>query len=87
MTRMGITDVAVIAADKFLRRSNYFDFCSLFLDRGQTPIFEYTAPDNRIVLNYPTPELTLLQGRVGIGRGRVAQHGHKLVKQVGAPRL
>lgn len=62
MTRMGVTDVAKKAwrhaSDRLL------DVCrELLVLRGITPIFEFTAPDNRIVVKYPRSELTLLTMR------------------------
>jgi RNA ligase len=36
------------------------DFLVACVDDGQTPIFEFTAPENRIVLRYNEPQLTLL---------------------------
>ena len=38
----------------------YQDFCHYQLAGGRTPIFEYTAPHNRIVLRYDDEALTLL---------------------------
>ena len=58
MTRMGITDVAEQASK--LLSAKYRIFCSMLLNRGWTPIFEFTAPDNRIVIRYDEPRLTLL---------------------------
>jgi RNA ligase len=63
MTRKGVTDVAVKAAGRFLWQSNYSEMMLSLLRKGMTPIFEYTAPDNRIVLRYETPALTLLMVR------------------------
>lgn len=57
------SDVA-IAATKFVNRyPDYYDLCKGSLDRGITPIFEYTAPTARIVLHYPVEELRLLHAR------------------------
>lgn len=64
MTRKGHTDVARQAEKHFLNRENYFRFfCDAFMRHGMTPIFEFTAPDNRIVLRYDEPGLTLLGAR------------------------
>lgn len=59
MTRKGITDVALHAADLFLAQPRYFMMMADFLERGFTPIFEYIGPSNRIVLRYPKHELIL----------------------------
>lgn len=61
MTRKGITDIAYRVEEQFLR-----DYTPLLNDMnhaGYTPIFEYTAPDNRIVIKYAEPKLTLLAAR------------------------
>ncbi len=61
MTRMGRTDVARKAERHLtpeLRRS------ILTLRGRATPIFEFTAPDNRIVVSYPESKLTLLAIRL-----------------------
>ncbi|MEM8795318.1 MAG: RNA ligase, partial [Pseudomonadota bacterium] len=58
MTRMGVTDQAKAAlgnADDAVR-----SLCMESLKDGITPIFEYTSPDNRIVVPYEKTALTLL---------------------------
>lgn len=58
MTRMGATDIALRAqgfADDGLLR-----FCRAVLEQGETPIFEWCSPDNRIVVPYAEPKLSLL---------------------------
>lgn len=57
------SDVAVKATNYINSRSEYVRFCTDLYNAGKTPTFEYTAPDNRIVLDYKTEELTLLQVR------------------------
>jgi RNA ligase len=59
MTRMGRTDVA-IKAELLLTDMQYVILKSLLLNDGITPIFEFIAPDNRIIIKYPTAELVLL---------------------------
>lgn len=58
MTRMGVTDVARKAerhlSDKLRRHLRDM------LESDRTPIFEFTAPDNRIVVRYAESGLTLL---------------------------
>lgn len=40
------------------------DFCKYFIKNGYTPIFEFTSPQNKIVINYgKDPEFTLLAVR------------------------
>lgn len=60
MTRMGRTDVAR-KAERHLPEVR--DWCSYVLSTGKTPIFEWTAPDNRIVVRYDDSALTLLAVR------------------------
>jgi len=61
MTRMGVTDHAKAAlghaSDDLLR------LCRDQIEAGWTPMFEYTGPDNRIVVQYDEPQLTLLANR------------------------
>lgn len=61
MTRMGRTDVAM-KAERHLTEDMAFALRA-FLQSGFTPIFEFTAPDNRIVIKYPVSGLTLLAAR------------------------
>lgn len=61
MTRMGVTGQARLA-------QRHADECVLDLSRhllasGNTPIFEFTSPQNRIVVAYDKPVLTLLAVR------------------------
>lgn len=60
MTRMGRTDVAV-KAERHL--PGVHDFCRGLLLGGATPIFEWTAPENRIIVRYEESALTLLAVR------------------------
>lgn len=60
MTRMGRTDVAQ-KAERHLPEVK--DFCRGLLLGGATPIFEWTAPENRIVVRYEESALTLLAVR------------------------
>lgn len=64
MTRMGRTDVA-IKAERHLPAVR--DFCRGMLLGGATPIFEFTAPDNRIIVRYEESALTLLAVRDTVG--------------------
>lgn len=58
MTRMGHTDVAK-KAERHLT-PDMRQACSTLLMWGWTPIFEWTAPDNRIIVRYEDSKLTLL---------------------------
>ncbi|MGG7534654.1 RNA ligase [Rhizobium sp. 12,4] len=61
MTRMGRTDVAT-KAERHLT-PELRTICRGFLLGGATPIFEFTAPDNRIVVRYEESAMTLLAVR------------------------
>ncbi|TPM59014.1 hypothetical protein FJ959_09080 [Mesorhizobium sp. B2-2-4] len=58
MTRMGRTDVARKAERHLTDRVRAS--CFGLLEDGVTPIFEWTAPDNRIVVRYDESALTIL---------------------------
>ncbi|MEZ0212467.1 MAG: RNA ligase [Xanthobacteraceae bacterium] len=61
MTRAGRTDVARLA-ERHLT-TELIIACREWLEEGWTPIFEFTAPDNRIVINYSESRLTVLAVR------------------------
>ncbi|QFT69653.1 RNA ligase [Labrenzia sp. THAF35] len=61
MTRMGRTDHA-LTAERHLTPA-VRDYCAGLHRVGQTCIFEWTAPDNRIVINYEESQLSLLAVR------------------------
>lgn len=60
-TKMGITDIAV-EAEKLLTPEQY-DWLEQVMLSGVTPIFEYVAPTNKIVIDYAEPKLVLLAMR------------------------
>lgn len=63
MTKMGITDVS-IKAEKYIKNNSKYDkFAEWCIENNMTPIFEYTSPDNRIVISYREDKLTLLAVR------------------------
>ncbi len=64
-TRKGHTDVAKKAERHVLSspNENYQSFCIEAIRAGWTPIFEFTSPNNRIVLRYEEDALTLLAMR------------------------
>lgn len=64
MTRMGRTDVARKAERHLVGEVKAM--CRTALEIGETPIFEFTAPDNRIVIQYAESALTLLAIRDNI---------------------
>lgn len=63
------SDVAIAAQRLYDSKQNYVDFGRFLNGENLTAIFEYTAPDARIVLFYPEPELKLLHVRNN-GTGR-----------------
>lgn len=71
MTRMGRTDVAR-KAERHL--PEVIDMVCGMLSMGVTPIFEWTAPDNRIVVRYEESALTLLAVRDNV-TGAYWPHG------------
>lgn len=63
-TKMGITDISV-DAEKLLGELEYL-WLKVELTLDRTPLFEYIAPDNRIVVNYSEPKLVYLGTRHNI---------------------
>lgn len=57
------SDVAVMATKWVADRPNFQEFFHKIAQWNCTAIFEWTAPDARIVLHYPTAELRLLHVR------------------------
>ena len=57
------SDVAKAAQKFYDSKENFVKFGRFLNDQNATAIFEYTAPDARIVLFYPEPELKLLHIR------------------------
>lgn len=56
------SDVALLAQSAMT--DNVRDLCNYFLDENVTPIFEFTSPDNKIVIDYGNePQFTLIAGR------------------------
>lgn len=72
MTRMGETEQSARA----LRHAGApeFDISRHLVEAGITPIFEFTAPENRIVLAYDRPQWTLLAAREMVS-GLYLPHG------------
>ncbi len=63
MTKMGITSVAEQAEEFISANVKYLDFASWCIENELTPIFEWTSPNNKIVIEYPEDSLTLLAVR------------------------
>lgn len=72
MTRMGLTDHA-LRAEKLLT-DELKEKIKYNIGFGHTPIFEWTGPDNRIVLEYDKNELSLLADR-NIATGEYTRRG------------
>lgn len=58
-----LSDVAVKAQTFIDKNVEYLRFCKDMFESGKTPSFEYTAPTNRIVVDYKEEGLTLIQVR------------------------
>lgn len=61
MTRMGVTEQAELALANATQP--VLDLCHAMLATGKTPVFEFTSPFNRVVIDYAHPVLTLLAVR------------------------
>jgi len=60
------SSVAVDATKWVSTRKNYQEFCNHCVQNNLTAIFEWMAPDSRIVVFYPEPKLSLLHIRCNI---------------------
>ena len=56
---MGMTDTSIQAENWVCTRQNYIKFIDSILEMNATPIFEWCAPQNQIVIYYPEPKLVL----------------------------
>lgn len=61
MTRMGVSPQSQQAWD--VADTEVLNLCRDMIAAGYTPIFEFTSPDNRIVVAYDLPTLTLIAVR------------------------
>jgi RNA ligase len=59
-TKMGLTDVAQPVEEFVKARSYYSEFAQQMISLNLTPIFEWTSRKQRIVIDYPNDNLTLL---------------------------
>jgi RNA ligase len=73
MTKMGRTDTALKCEASHLTPA-LAEVCKMHITHGFTPIFEWVAPWNRIVIGYEKPELVLLAIR-DTHTGRYFSHG------------
>ena len=59
-TKAGVTDISMMCENYIKTFPRYEDFANMCIQSNCTPIFEYIAPNNRIVINYQYEELILL---------------------------
>lgn len=87
MTRMGVTEVAEQAFRYATTQDNinYIGFAVQCLREGFTPIFEWTSPNNRIVVPYKEEALTLLALRNNFSGEYQNIHNNATVRQYGIP--
>ena len=71
-TKMGVTDIA-IEAEKLLSAEQY-EWLDQVMLCNVTPIFEYIAPTNKIVIEYSQPKLVLLAMRNNISGNYYMPH-------------
>lgn len=71
-TRAGVTDHALAALSH--ATANHMQFCRDALCLGFTPIFEYTGPQNCVVIRYSQPSLTLLAARKNTTGAYLGRH-------------
>lgn len=84
MTRKGATEHAKQAQSH--AHANLLEFCVYCLEANLTPMFEFTSPNNRIVVIYDRPELTLLAVREMVsGRYLLYAELQRLVKKFNVP--
>ena len=83
-TKMGVTDIAE-EAEKLLTKEQY-EWLEQVMVTGVTPIFEYIAPTNKIVIEYGEPKLVLLAMRNNVSGNYYMPHQNhfKVVPQYGS---
>jgi RNA ligase len=62
-TKMGATDVAKPVEEFVADRPEYEVLARMCIEKGMTPIFEWTSRQQRIVIDYPEDQLVLLHVR------------------------
>jgi RNA ligase len=91
-TKMGVTEVAIAAEAYLASRADKGEIMN-WLERcvkiGVTPIFEFVAPTNQIVISYAKPDLVLLAIRHNesgnyLGRQNSTPSGLTLVSEYGS---
>lgn len=91
-TKMGVTEVAMAAEAYLASRKDSNDimiWMELLMKIGLTPIFEFVAPTNQIVIGYNEPDLVLLAIRHNetgnyLGRQNLTPSGLTLVPEYGS---
>lgn len=79
MARKGITETSLLAESYLPTLTK--KFALKWALKGYTPIFEFTSPDNRIVIKYDIPEFTLIGMRHNI-TGEYLHFTQELVYEV-----
>lgn len=65
-TKMGITDVALLAEEFCADKPKYAKFASIMMGLGFTPIFEFGSRRSRVVVDFPEEVMVLLDIRNNI---------------------
>ena len=73
-TKMGITDVAMLAETRFGVEDNYRVLAEFCFRSGLTPLFEFCSKASRIVLDYPEDRMVLLAVRVNVSGKYFSRH-------------
>ena len=60
MTKAGITDFSPLVENWVNDHFGYNQFATEMIGQNVTPIFEFCSPDNKVVIFYEQPQLTLL---------------------------
>ncbi len=81
MTKLGFTEVSQ-KAEKYLTE-DIKKYCADEIKKGNTPLFEYISPDNRIVINYDKGDLVLLANRNNISGNYLSIDNINLIRKVG----
>lgn len=66
MSKMGLTSVSKQVEEYIEKNLKYNDFATWCIKQNTTPIFEYTSPNNKIVVHYDKDDLVLLAVRHNI---------------------
>ncbi len=78
-TKMGITDVAMLAEAFAADHEKYRAFAEFCIRWDTTPIFEFCSRDNQIVLDYPTPRFVLVDMRFNHTGGYMKRHAVEMM--------